>query len=302
MKLEDLRFFTRVVALGNLSAAGREFGLSPSAASARLTALETGAGSQLLARTTRKVSLTEAGQVFIEHANRALSEMDAAMSALEASTEAPRGTLRITSNVSFVRKHVLPYLNEFKSEYPDVRIEMNITDRIVDIVEEGYDLAIRVAELPDSALKARKLAENPRYLCASPDYIARHGEPTSPADLANHECLGFEPMPAWYFAGPNGEVAHHVHSAISSDNGDFTHEAAIHGLGLTVKSIAHIWEDLREGRLVVVMRDYPVTRAGAVWAVYPPGKQTPPKVTAFIDFLQKKFGRPAYWEADFRQE
>ncbi len=301
MRLDDLRFFKRVAELGSLSAAGREFGLSPSASSSRLTNLEKELGSQLVARTTRRTSLTEAGQVLLRHASSALSEMDRAKALIDAAEDEPRGVLKISANVFFGRKHILPHLAGYRQLYPDLRLEVDMTDRIVDLVEEGYDLAIRGGPMPDSSLMARKLGGNQRVLCASPDYIARKGAPETPEDLRNHDCIGFDSMPVWYFSGPEGEIVYHVDDpVISGDSGDFAYDSALYGLGLTVKSMAHVWEDLRDGRLVPVMEKYPVARVGNIYAVYMPAKFIPPKITAFIDFLIGKYGRPPYWETDYR--
>jgi len=300
MRIDDLTFFTRVAELGSLSAAAREFGLSPSAASSRLSNLEKELGTQLVARTTRRTSLTEAGRVFLRHASAAVMELKLAKSSIDAAEEAPRGTLRISSNVFFGRKHMLPYLAEFRELYPDIRLEIDMTDRLVDLVDEGYDMAIRGAPLPDSSLLARKLGGNPRVLCASPDYLERKGAPEKPDDLRCHDCIGFDPMPVWYFSGPEGEVGFQpVNKVVSGDSGDFAYDAALYGLGLTVKSMAHVWEDLRDGRLVEVMKTYPITRTGNIYAVYPPARFVPPKVSAFVDFLISKYGRPAYWELPY---
>ena len=300
MRLEDLRFFTRVAELGSLSAAGQEIGLSPSAASTRVTNLEKSYGVQLLVRTTRRVRLTEAGQVLLGHAQAALGEMDQVMASFEAGQEAPNGVLRITSNVFFGRQHILPYLLEFRQLYPDVRIEMDMTDRIVDIVEGGYDLAIRGAPLPDSSLKARKLGSNMRVVCASPEYYSRKGKPKTPDDLCHHDCIGFGAMPVWYFNTPDGVTGFPVRdAAITGDSGDFAYDAAIYGLGLTVKSLAHVWKDLIDGRLVEVLSDYPIAKTGNIYAVYPPATFVPAKVSAFVDFLLSKYGSPAYWEREY---
>ncbi len=301
MRLEDLQFFVRVAELGSMSGAGREIGLSPSAASTRLTNLESDFGAQLLARTTRRVTLTEAGRVLLRHARTALQEIGQARSVLEAANDAPRGFLRISCNTFFGRKHILPYLVEFRQTYPDIRLEMDMSDKIVDVIEEGYDLAIRGAPLSDSTLLARRLGGNPRALCAAPDYLARKGVPKTPEDLANHDCIRMASVPVWYFQGPEGEIAFEVRNpVIKVDSGDLTYDAAIQGLGLSVKSLAHVWEDLRDGRLVAVMEDFPVGRTGAIWAVYPPSQFVPPKVTAFVDFLISKYGRTPYWDTDYR--
>jgi DNA-binding transcriptional LysR family regulator len=301
MRLEDLQFFVRIAELGSMAAAGREVGLSPSAASTRLTGLEKTFGAQLFARTTRRTSLTEAGRVLLQHARTALEEIRQARSVLEASTEAPRGSLRFSCNTFFGRKHILPYLVEFRELYPDVQLEMDMSDRIVDVIDEGYDMAFRTAPLADSSLLARRLAGNPRVLCASPAYIARKGAPRTPEDLVNHDFIAMVSMPFWYFEGPDGEIAFEIQKpVIKGDNGDLTYDGALHGLGLSLKSLAHVWEDLRDGRLVEVMEDYKVARTGAIWAVYPPTQFVPPKVTALVDFLISKYGRPPYWETDYR--
>ncbi len=301
MRLEDLQFFVRVAELGSMSGAGREIGLSPSAASSRLTTLETAFGAQLLARTTRRVTLTEAGRVLLAHARIALQEIAQARSILDAVSGAPRGFLRISCNTFFGRKHILPYLVEFRADYPDIQLEMDMSDKIVDVIEEGYDLAIRGAPLVDSSLLARRLGGNPRALCASPDYLARKGIPKTPEDLANHDCISMASVPVWYFEGPEGEISFEIKKpVIKVDSGDLTYDAAIEGIGLSVKSLAHVWEDLRDGRLVAVMEDYPVARTGAIWAVYPPSQFVPPKVTAFVDFLISKYGRTPYWDTDYR--
>ncbi|QFT32747.1 HTH-type transcriptional regulator DmlR [Labrenzia sp. THAF82] len=301
MRLEDLKFFIRIAELGSMASAGREIGLSPSAASTRLTGLEKAFGAQLFARTTRKTTLTEAGRVLLDHARAAVGEIDQAKTILEASNEAPRGSLRISCNTFFGRKHILPHLVEFRALYPDIQLEMDISDRMVSVVDEGYDIAVRGAPLADSSLLARRLGGNPRALCASPDYLARKGVPSTPEDLANHDCISMASVPIWYFNGPEGETAFELKKpVIKGDSGDLTYDAAIHGLGLSLKSLAHVWEDLRDGRLVAVMEDYAIARTGAIWAVYPPSQFVPPKVTAFVDFLISKYGKPPYWETDYK--
>ncbi|NVK35467.1 MAG: LysR family transcriptional regulator [Rhodobacteraceae bacterium] len=297
MKLEDLRFFEKVAALGNVSAAGRAFGLSASAASSRLQGLEASVGSQLFSRTTRRISLTEAGEVLLAHSTNALAEIDEALEKLDELTQTPTGRLKVSSNVFFGRRHILPYMVEFREQHPDITLTMDFSDEIVDIVADGYDVAIRVAPLPDSTLKARRLGANRRVLCATPDYLERRGVPKTPADLSEHDCIGVSSFPYWYLQGPEGEVAYEFKATINGDNGDYSYDAVMSGLGIAIKSVAHVWEELRDGRLIELMTDYPVTRTGAVWAVYPPAKVTPPKVRAFIDFLLKKYGSPAYWES-----
>ena len=300
MRLNDLRFFIRVAEFTNLSAAGREFGLSPSAASARLVSLEKTVGRQLVTRTTRQLVVTEAGHLFRKHALAALEEMDTAFSLLQENTAELKGALRISSSMFFGRKHVLPYLNEFMKLHPALEIDLSFSDRIVDVIGEGFDLAVRSAELKDSSLKARKLSTNKRVLCASPEYLDEKGEPRHPDELLNHDCIGLASIPVWHFDSPEGEVSHPVPTLIKEDSGDFAYEAALKGLGVTLKSITHIWEDLRDGRLREVLPKFPLSNQGAIWAVYPPGNFTDPKVSTFIDFLKSKYGSSPYWETDYQ--
>ncbi|MEH6630897.1 MAG: LysR family transcriptional regulator [Halopseudomonas aestusnigri] len=299
MRLEDLRFFVRVAELKNLSAAGRDFGLSPSAASARLVTLERTIGSQLVIRTTRQLMVTTAGKTLTKHALVALYEMDTALSLLRESKADFKGELKISSSMFFGRKHVLPYLGEFMKLHPGLTIELSFSDRLVDVIAEGFDLAIRSAELKDSSLKARKLTNHRRVLCASPDYIKKNGVPRHPDDLRQHECIGVTSIPKWRFGGPRGELSHTVPTVIKEDSGVYAHEAVLNGLGITVKSITYIWEDLRDGRLVEILPDFPILNGGEIWAVYPPGNFTDPKVSIFIDFLKSKYGSSPYWEAPY---
>ncbi len=183
--------------------------------------------------------------------------------------------------------------------HPGLTIELSFSDRLVDVIAEGFDLAIRSAELKDSSLKARKITNHRRVLCASPDYIKKSGLPSHPEDLRSHECIGVSSIPKWRFGGIEGEISIAVDTLIKEDSGVYAHEAVLNGLGITVKSITHIWEDLREGRLVEILPGFPILNSGEIWAVYPPGNITDPKVTIFIDFLKSKYGSSPYWEAPF---
>ncbi len=300
MRLDDLRFFARVAELKNLSAAGRDFGLSPSAASARLVTLEKSVSSQLMTRTTRQLTLTEAGKILQKHALAALQEMDTALSLLQEKSINLKGEIKISSSMFFGRKHVLPYLNEFMKIHPEITIDLSFSDRLVDVIGEGFDLAIRSAELKDSTLKSRKLTNHKRVLCASPNYIKRRGVPKHPWDLKEHDCIGVPSIPVWHFKGAEGEISHAVPTVIKEDSGVYAHEAVLNGDGVTVKSVTHIWEDLRDGRLVEILKDFPVAISGEIWAVYPPGNFTDLKVSTFIDFLKSKYGSTPYWETDYQ--
>ena len=202
--LTDMALFARVVTAGGLSAAARELGLSPAVVSKRLARLEDRLGARLLHRTTRRISLTDEGAGYFERAQRILAEIEEAEAAVSRADLEPRGTLRVTVPASFGRLHVAPAFPEFLARYPRLRLVVTFTDAVVDIVEGGYDLAVRVAELKDSSLIARKLAPNRRVICAAPAYLERHGVPATPNDLTRHNCLIHTALGPWTLIGPDG--------------------------------------------------------------------------------------------------
>lgn len=297
--LNDMAVFVKVVGAGGLSAAARELGLSPAMVSKRLSRLEARLGGRLLNRTTRRLSLTEEGARYYERAAQILAEVEEAEALVGAGRVAPRGTLRVSAPAAFGRRHVAPLVKDFTARYPELRIHLDLDERIVDLVEDGFDVAIRIAELEDSTLVARKLAPNRRVVCASPEYLRRHGTPATPADLARHNCLVVTTRDSrqdlWPFAGPDGPQTVRVSGMLTCNNGEVIRQWALDGLGLALKSTWDVGEDLREGRLRAVLAEH-VQGGVSVYAVYPHRQYLPAKVTAFVDYLQQAYGPEPYWD------
>ncbi|WP_218353104.1 LysR family transcriptional regulator [Alteromonas lipotrueiana] len=295
MNIDHLRLFIRISSTHNISMAGQEMGVSPAVASAYINKLEEGLGVRLLHRTTRKVSLTEEGISFLPHAEDVLASMEAARASVGAGITSPRGTLRVAAPASFGRMHLLPALNDFFERYPDLTIDLMLSDTIIDLVEGGFDIAIRNSELKDSSLVARKLAEDSRILCASPDYLANYGHPRSPDDLNFHQCISLIGLDNWQFNTSKGITSIKVRGRFRTDNGEAVRDACINGLGITINSRWSAFQALKDGKLVQLLKDYPLVSNTAIWAVYPSSRQLAPKVRAFIDYFSEKFGDESYW-------
>lgn len=296
--ITDLEIFARVAAAGNMSAAGREMGLSPAVVSKRISHMEERLGVRLFQRTTRQLKLTETGEGFYERVVEILKDIDDAEAFVSHMNAKASGTLRITAPIVFSRMHIAPYLANFMHQHPDLTIEMHLSDEVVDIVGEGMDLAIRVAELNDSSLVARKLAPCRRVICATPEYLDRHGCPQTPADLVKHSCLSLNYQHVWRLSGPNGIETVRISSKLRSNSGDVLHETQLSGLGLAMRSIWAISSDLKAGRLKVVLPEYHETAGVAVYAVYPCRQFVPAKLKLFVDFLAQQFGPIPYWDRD----
>ncbi|MEZ5826002.1 MAG: LysR family transcriptional regulator [Geminicoccaceae bacterium] len=286
----DLQLFLRAAELRNLSQAGRELGLSPAVASKHLAALERQLGVTLLHRTTRRVTPTEQGQLFEEHAQRILAEMEEAREALGFSNDEPAGRLRVSAPAAFARRHISPAIAEFMQRYPGIELEVLLSDHLVDLQGDNIDVAIRVAPMRDSALIARKIAPSPRILCASPSYLERHGTPAHPRDLARHSCLAMSHSRVWVFADGDGEMAVPISGQLHSNSGDLIREAALIGLGIGIKSIWDVDDLIADGRLVRVLRDYPLKSSPDIWAVYQPRRHIPARIRSFVTFLAEHFG------------
>jgi DNA-binding transcriptional LysR family regulator len=298
LDLLDVGLFMRAAALANLSAAAREFGLSPAVASARIAGLERMLGTRLLHRTTRRVSVTQEGEIFAAHARELLDAAEAARASVGRARAHPHGRLRVTMPSSLGRQHISPLIAAFLRAYPGVTVELRMTDQIVHLVDEGIDLAIRIGALKDSTLVARKLASNRRVLCASPAYLAAHGTPRHPADLAGHECVILADQRDWSFVTPTGVIDVRVSGRLVTDNGEVIRDALAAGIGIGLKSTWSVAPLLASGELVTVLDDYPLAQTVAIWAVYPSRAFVPPKTLAFIDFLAAQFGEPPYWDVD----
>ncbi|MDO6426709.1 LysR family transcriptional regulator [Thalassotalea sp. 1_MG-2023] len=296
MNIEHLKLFVRVAATHNISLAGHELGLSPAVASAHINKLEEGLGVRLMHRTTRKVSLTEEGAGFLPYAEDILASVDAARASVGAGSSSPQGTLRVAAPASFGRMHLLPALNDFFVRYPDLTVDLKLSDTIIDLVEGGFDIAIRNSALKDSSLIARKLANDNRVICASPDYLAKYGEPNSPKELINHHCITLMGLDNWVFQTESEHKNIKVKGKLRADNGEAVRDACINGLGITINSMWSAYQHLNNGKLVQILKDYPLVSNTAIWAVYPSSRQLAPKVRAFIDFFSAKFGDKPYWE------
>ncbi|WP_261840847.1 LysR family transcriptional regulator [Aliamphritea ceti] len=297
MNIEHLKLFVRLAATQNISQAGKELGLSPAVASLHINKLEDGLGVRLVHRTTRKVSLTEDGLAFLPHAEDVLSSVEAARASVGAGKVSPSGTLRVAAPASFGRMHLVPALEEFLSRYPDLYVDFRFSDSIVDMVEGGFDIAIRNAELKDSSLIARKLAADTRIMCASPGYLAKYGEPLVPADLAEHACVNLTGLEHWTFDTPDGPVTVKASGRLRTDNGEAMRDASVAGAGISINSTWSAYKHLASGELIQILKDYPLVTDAAIWAVYPSSRQLAPKVRAFIDYYAECFAAPLYWDA-----
>lgn len=296
MKLEDLTLFALASRHGSLTAAGRELGLSPAAASARLSSLEKTLGTSLMARTTRSLSLTEDGAAFLAHAQIALEALENGRAALSASQATPSGVLRATLPGPFGRKHILPFLSEFREAYPQVRLDLHASDDVVNLIEEGYDLGIRIGVAPDSALIKTHLAPNRRVVIATPEFISKHGKPMHPQECASFEAAYQPNLRNWHFTRGAEHASVRVDGPIRTNDGGVVHTAVLSSLAIGMKSIWDVGEDLKAGRLVRLLEDWDFASDGEIYAVRPSGATTPPKTRAFIDFLKSKYGPVPYWE------
>lgn len=293
--LGDLEVFARVVTARGMSAAGRELNLSPAIISKRIRRLEERLGVRLLHRTTRQLSLTEAGHGFFERVTNILSSVEEAESWVSRGAETVRGNLRVSAPTTFSRLHIAPYLKMFLQRHEGVTVDLVLSDSYVDIVGEGFDLAIRIAELQDSTLIARRLAPNHRILCAAPSYLAKHGYPQRIEDLANHQLIGFT-GPEWRLEGPEGPVQVRVQGPLRTNSGEVVREAVIGGIGIALRSTWEIGPELKAGELVQVLPDYTGQKSVSIYAVYPSRRYLEQKVRAFVDFLQGIYGPHPYWD------
>lgn len=296
MNSKHLKLFVRLAATHNITLAGRKLGLSPAVASSYISRLEEALGVRLFHRTTRKVSLTEDGEAFFPHAEEVLSSIEAARASVGAGRALPGGTLRVTAPASFGRMHLMPAMKDFLARYPDLTVDIRFTDTIVDLVEGGFDIAIRDAGLKDSTLIARKLAPDKRIVCASPGYLAKFGEPSSPHDLRNHQCISLTGLETWKLDTPNGHLSIKTKGRLRTNNGDAVRDACVNGLGIAMNATWSVYQHLKRGELVQILRDCPLVSDAAIWAVYPTSRLLAPKVRVFIDYLTEYYGRPPYWD------
>jgi DNA-binding transcriptional LysR family regulator len=297
--LLDYEIFARVIKAGSLSAAARELHSSPAMISKRVTRLEDRLGVRLLQRTTRRVTATDVGQRFHERVLAVLAAVDDAESFASVDSERPRGVLRLSLPTAFGRLHVVPRLKDFMESYPDLRLAVDLNDDYVDLVAGNFDVAVRIGTLPDSSLVARRLAPNRRVLCASPDYIERHGEPRNIADLHHHRLIAGGPQVTWRLEGPEGPVTFKPQTLLQTNSSEVVREAVVSGMGIGFRSTWDVGAELRRGNLRRVMPSYGGTSDVAIYAVYSGRRLVPLKVRALVDYLVSIFGpETPYWDRE----
>ena len=295
---DEMNSFVRVVEAGSISKAAEQLGMAKSGVSRRLADLESRLGVRLMNRTTRRSSLTDAGRTYYEGAVKLLSdvaELDAVVADSEASLE---GRLRLAAPLSFGLCHLAPAIEEFVEAHPAVLIDIDFSDRQVDLVAQGVDLAIRIAELRDSSLKARRICPVRLMLCASPAYLERHGTPRRPDDLAGHRILHYDIGGGAVLRladGRGGEQQVHVEPQLVANNGDFLCDMAISGHGIILTPTFIAWQALATGELQALMSDYWPPPLNA-YAVYPQTRYLSRRARSFIDFLAERFGTNPYWD------
>lgn len=298
LDLNLLAVFARVAESGSFSEAARRLGSSRSAVSKAVAKLEVALGARLLNRTTRHLSLTEIGAAVAEHGSRILEEAADAENLVASLTSEPRGVLRISASVAFGTLHVAPALAEFLPLYPKIKVDLTITDRWIDLAEEGYDLIIQVTGQPQEHLVARKLAPVRRQLCATPEYFHQRGIPQTPMDLVSHNCLDYTrsgEQGRWRFTGPEGDISVPVNGPLHVDDDEALSQAVLGGLGVALLPTFIIGKDLQAGNLQAVLSEYiPVERH--VYAMYLPTRHLPAKARVFIDFLIERIGADPYWD------
>ncbi|WLG94050.1 LysR family transcriptional regulator [Pseudomonas sp. FP198] len=285
---EEMRIFAQVMESGSFTAAADKLGLSKQFVSRKLMELEQRLGVRLLNRSTRRLDVTPLGQRYHEAALRLLSEVEQVEQGISGQTSEPRGTIRLSAPLSFAVAHLGSLLPLFLQRYPDVTVEVDLSDRSVDLLGEGYDLALRIGVLEDSTLIARRIASIERVYCASAAYLAQRGTPTRPEDLRSHDCLpyGHSRQVQWRFAGKGKPLALEVVGRMRANNGDLLRDAAIAGMGITYLPTFILGEALRDGRLIKVLEGFE-TEPLTLSAVYPQHRQSSRPVQALVEFLRE---------------
>jgi len=298
-RFKELTTFVEVAQRGSLSAAAREEGVTPAMVGRRIDQLEERLGVKLFKRSTRKVTLTPEGATFYEDCHRLLDELHAAEDAITVGAKSASGRLIVTAPTAFGRKHIAPHLPAFVAEHPNLSITLHLSERLVDLKNERFDLAIRIAEMKSADLIAAKLARNHRVVCAAPAYFKRAGKPKTLADLARHNCLVTcteeGAADSWNFVDKGKPVSVKVGGNLQCNDGEVLTRWAMAGEGLAWRSAWEVNEEVKRGRLVTTLDEYAIP-GNNVYAVYPERRLLPAKVKFFIEFLRKAFGDPPYWE------
>ncbi|CAB3718810.1 HTH-type transcriptional regulator DmlR [Achromobacter animicus] len=289
----ELLLVVELARAGGMSAAARELDVTPAAVSKRLAQIEARLGVRLFNRSTRRLSLTAEGEVYLENARRILGEIDDLDALIASRQAAPRGLLKVNAPLGFGRSYIAPAIAEFAQQYPEVSLQLQLTDRPADFVREAFDVAVRFGDLPDTSLIARKIAPNRRLVCASPGYLKKHGTPTTPHDLARHQCIVLRQNDAayglWRFTKGRRSETVKVRGNLSSNDGEVTLTWGLAGLGILQRAEWDLARYLRSGRLVQVLEDYALPQAD-IYAVFPERHHLSAKVRVFVDFLVAYFG------------
>ena len=295
----EMQTFVRVVETGSFSGAARELRMTPSAVSKMIGRLEDRLGVRLLSRTTRKLSLTEEGRVFFQRVTPILAEVEEAEDTVSLANVEARGVLRVNASTAFGQYQIVPLIPKMLERHPNLQIQLTMTDSIVNLVEEGFDVAIRIGVLMDSTLVARKLGIPKRIVVASPDYLERHGVPKTPEDLVHHQCLKMSiptSLNRWEFKGADGPHTVDVSGRFEPDNAIALHQAALAGLGLFRGATFVVADDIRAGRLVPVLEDFETSGDAGIFVVWPHNRNLSAKVRAFVDTLVEAFTPVPPWE------
>ena len=290
----DLAFFVTLVKAGSLTAAARETDVTPPAISKRLAALEDRIGVRLLNRTTRRLSLTHEGELYLENAKRIIDDIGALEGLLSNSRAAPKGLVRMNAPLGFGRTYIAPAISDFAKRYPEVEVQLTLTDRPLVLANESIDIGIRFGAVPDARLVARRIAPNRRLICASPMYLKKHGRPQAPAELTRHSCIVLRQNETasglWQFTRGSRNHVVKVHGQLSSNDGEVVLKWALDGHGILMRAEWDISKYLRSGRLELVLEDYALPPAD-IFAIYPERHNLSAKVRVFIDFLIERFER-----------
>ena len=293
--LSGIELFVKTIEVGNFSELGRQLHMAPSSISRQINALEEELGVRLLQRTTRNINLTEAGQIYYERVSKILGDLDEAQLAITELQANPRGILRINVAIPFGERNIVPLIPEFLALYPDLKIDLILEDRAIDLVEERVDVSIRIGRLEDSSIVARKLAENQFVVCGSQQYFDSHGRPAVPDDLTQHNCIVNKNVfnsNTWRFQKSKATQNISVTGNFQANTGGALYNAMLSHLGIAVLPTWYVGEDISKGRLESVLQDYevslPAMSDSAIYALYPAGQYLPPKVRVFVDYLIEK--------------
>lgn len=297
-QFKQISTFAEVASRGSLSAAARAEGVAPAMISRRLDALEERLGVKLLQRTTRKIALTNEGASFLEDCQRILTDLEAAESSVSERNAHASGLLTISAPAGFGRQHVAPMIPSFLSEHQDLKLTLSLNDRVVDLIGEGVDVAIRIASLTDSNLIGVKLADNKRVVVASPDYLKRHGAPRSIDELSSHNCLAFSAdgsQRGWTFRQNGKNMTVKVEGNMVCNDGEVLHDWAVSGKGLAWRSMWEVGAEIESGQLITVLDEY-TAPGNDIYAIFAQRRHLPLRIRAFVDFLRQAYNKPDYWK------